>query len=69
MPWQFRQGIPSTSIALAMDKARLEKEWAPAGTAAGGRLFIAEVGKGRITVEETCHFQPLPAGLDGHSRF
>ena len=46
--------------ALALDQYRLVRERAPAGSPAGGRLFITEVRKDRISTEMACHFPPRP---------
>lgn len=42
-------------IDLALDQCRLVRERDPA-LPAGGRLFIAEIRKGAITIEEVCGF-------------
>jgi len=42
-------------IALALDQCRMVRDVDP-GLPAGGRLFIAEMRQGGITVEEVCHF-------------
>jgi len=42
-------------IALALDQCRLVRQRDP-GLPAGGRLFIAEMRQGSITVDEVCRF-------------
>lgn len=44
--------------ALALEQCRLARERGPSDFPAGGRLFISEIRKGSITIEEVCDFPP-----------